>query len=248
MTPSRQVPLEGVLNLRDIGGYETEDGRRVRRGRVYRSGLTARATDEDRVRLQELGLRRIIDLRSAQERDEEPTRPWHEDLDLTWVEVADATVPDIREEVRSGRMRGAALVSHLVESNRNFVRRSSGQFATVLAYLREAERLPVLIHCSAGKDRTGFAVALLLRLLGVPHETVMADYLLTNEATGLEQRLAQMFGAGEEYRPLFEARAEYLGAAFETIDAEFGDFDRFRREALCVDDAGRECLREHLLD
>jgi protein-tyrosine phosphatase len=120
----------------------------------------------------------------------------------------------------------------------------------------QPENLPALVHCTAGKDRAGFASAMVLSVLGVPRETVMEDFLLTNHYTAAdtEKRLFQieLFSLfrvdGDALRPLFGVEPAYLDAAFEAIEARYGDFETYRREALGLDDAEVEAFRASLLE
>jgi protein-tyrosine phosphatase len=116
--------------------------------------------------------------------------------------------------------------------------------------------LPALVHCSAGKDRAGFASAAILSVLGVPRETVMSDFLLTNHytAAATERRLFMIElmsltrADSDALRPLFGVEPAYLEAAFDAIEARYGDFDAYRREALGLDDAEVEAFRALALE
>jgi protein-tyrosine phosphatase len=144
----------------------------------------------------------------------------------------------------------------LIDANRAFVSDFGDVYSEFLYDLGDPERLPMLFHCTAGKDRAGFAAALALLAAGVPRDTVMQDYLLTNgfsaehtESTLRILRLVSFFRtAPEDVRPLFEARREYLQTAFDTIDEKYGSTDAYLRQGLGADDALLARVRANLLE
>jgi protein-tyrosine phosphatase len=255
----RRLPLDGAHNFRDLGGYRTGDGRTLRWGRLYRSDALADLSDADLAYLRRLGLRRVVDFRSPGERERDEDRlPETPGLEIALRPIfGDALDPRaLQDRLLSGEARGAELARLLVEANRAFVTDFGDVYAAFLRDLADAEELPLLFHCTAGKDRAGFAAAVALLALGVPREAVMRDYLLTNDYSADHTRRvlrlihwASLFRADpEQIRPLFEARPEYLQAAFDTIDAKYGGVDRYLREGLGVDAGLRARLRDNLLE
>jgi protein-tyrosine phosphatase len=256
---SRRLPLDGAHNFRDLGGYATADGRRVKWGVLYRSDALADLSDADLAYLERLDLKRVVDFRSRLERERDPDRiPAAAGLDVVLRPIqGDALDPaELRERLMSGDGSADDWKQLLIEANRAFVRDFGEVYAGFLRDLADAAELPVLFHCTAGKDRTGFAAAVALLAAGVPRETVMRDYLLTNHfsADHTERvltvlRIFSLFRTQPDaVRPLFEARREYLQAAFDTIDAEFGGTDAWLRQGLGADDALLMRLRDNLLD
>jgi protein-tyrosine phosphatase len=154
-------------------------------------------------------------------------------------------VKDLRKRIQSGDLDGLDLRGMMVEGNRQFATTFAPQYAAMFERITKPENLPALVHCTAGKDRAGFASALILSVLGVPRETVMEDFLLTNHytAAATEKRLRMikifsLFRADTDaLRPLFGVEPAYLEAAFESIEKSHGDFDSYRRSALGLDDA-----------
>ena len=176
------VPLEGGSNFRDLGGHRTADGATVRRGAVFRSAHLGGLTDTDRAALGKLGVRTIVDLRGVSEAAETP----HLIEGLACNVVGAHIEPRRRrEDPRRGRPTAAPtpflMMQFLTDHYRDYPRRCAPGFRTLFATLSDGTHRPLVFHCTAGKDRTGFASALLLTLLGVPWDDVMEDYLRTNE-------------------------------------------------------------------
>jgi protein-tyrosine phosphatase len=254
--PHRIVPLEGGLNFRDIGGYRTEAGRRVRRGLLYRSGSLSGLTEADRTFIEGLGLRTICDLRTTSERTTEPNR-WVEATALTyWSRDYDMSFGELRRVLADGALDA--------EKARAGMRAAYGHlpFEQAPAYREVFQRLaagetPMIFHCSAGKDRAGTAAALILSALGVPRETVTADYLLSDQLARSrhERRAAEDGGEGpasrfdpDVLRIVLGADASYLEAAFAAIEARHGTLEGYLAEALSVDAGQLEKIRALLLE
>lgn len=247
------LPLASAFNLRDFGGYPTADGRTIRRGMLYRSGTMALLTPEDSAQLQALGIRAICDFRRPAERISEPTS-WHDaTVDYYCRDYSGATgvLVDMLHEgrVTAEDMRTAMLtVYHEIATEHAEAYRA--MFAQMLA-----GHLPILINCSAGKDRTGAGAAMVLAALGVSREVIIEDYLLTNSHADWTWRLAQ----GESHlsrlkqaradllKPLLIADAAYLEALFEHFDRLHGGVDGYLRDVLGVGVAEQAALREALL-
>src|SRR5262245_10380934 len=180
----RLLPFGGAKNFRDLGGYQTTDGRTIRWNVLYRSDALHKLTDADLSHLSALMLDRIIDFRVQHEKDREPDRlPGNMEIRVIALPILDSSTQawhDSREEfVRN--LKKINPVSYMVRTNVELATRFTPEFKLFLQELLSASGHPVLFHCAAGKDRTGFAAAILLRILGVPREVVMQDYLLTNQ-------------------------------------------------------------------
>jgi protein-tyrosine phosphatase len=253
----RRLPVAGAANLRDLGGYATRDGRALRWGVLYRSDALADLDDEDVAYLARLKLRRVVDFRSAAERERDPDR-LPGGVSAVWTPIAGSGLDpaELQDRLMSGEVSAEQAAAWLVEGNRAFVGDEfRGVYARFLHELADPANLPTLFHCTAGKDRAGYAAALVLLALDVPRETAMRDYLLTNAFTEAKTRsllrliqIVSLFRADpDDLRPLFEAREGYLGAAFAAIDEARGT-DAYLRDALGVDDALRAQLRANLLE
>lgn len=243
----RHLALEGAPNFRDLGGYATEDGRSVRWGLLFRSDNLHELSDADLERFAELGIRLVCDFRGPEERAEEPDRlPAINPPEVAELEIWDESFSanSVREKIQSGDIEGMDLGEILLRGNRLFATRFADRYAAMFARITQPEKLPALVHCTAGKDRAGFASALILRTLGVPLETIYDDFLLTNhyaaakiERTILMARIFSLFRVdADQLRPILGVERRYLEAAFEAIEQHYGSFDRYRREALGLDD------------
>ena len=250
----RHVVLEGAANFRDLGGYATEDGRSVKWGTFYRSDKLADLSDADLEEVAGLGIRLVCDFRGPDEWREEPDRlPTNPAPEVAHLEIWDPSfsskgfreaMTDSESEIDLGNL--------LVEGNRLFAGKFSDRYAAMFERITKPENLPSLVHCTAGKDRAGFASALILRSLGVPMETVYEDFLLTNHYTAkrIEQqvfmiRLLSLFRVeAADLRAVMGVERRFLEAGFAEIKEQYGDFDTYRREALKLDDAQLAAFRE----
>lgn len=256
MANDRVVDLTGVHNFRDYGGYAVAGGGRIRRGLLWRSGQHYGASDEDLRRIESLELAHVFDLRSDRERASHPCRRPH------GFGARIHTVPDQTANqaphVSSARRDAETTRANMVRSYSGMPYRP-----LLIAMVRNMiERLaegdgPSLVNCMAGKDRTGFAVAMVHHALGVHHDDILADYLLTNTAGNPEQRIA----AGEEavrhligeidpeaLRVLMSVESEYLATAWQAMGESHGSVDAYQAEVLGVDGALRERLRAALVE
>ncbi len=243
----RIVSLEGCSNFRDLGGYRAADGRRVRHGLVFRSAHLGGLTDADRSTLAGLGVRTIVDLRGVNEAAETP----HALGGLEARILAAAIEPRVGERIRvalaDGRATPEVIAGFMTEHYRDYPGRAVAAFRTLFAALSDGTHRPLVFHCTAGKDRTGFAAALLLSVLGVPWPTVIEDYLHTNLVwTGHEGHFTELDPSMRA--ALIEARADYLEAAFAALREDHGEVDAFLASALGLDDATRARLRDDLLE
>jgi protein-tyrosine phosphatase len=240
------VPLEGGSNFRDLGGHRTAEGARVRRGAVFRSAHLGGLTAADRTALGRLGVKTIVDLRGVNEAAETPHL-----IDGLACRVVGAHIePQLGEKIRDAVADGSAspflMMQYLTDHYRDYPRRCAPGFRTLFATLSDGAHRPLVFHCTAGKDRTGFASALLLTLLGVHWDDVMEDYLRTNDLwTGHIGRYPEL--DIDTRAAIVEARRPYLEAAFDVVRADYGSPEAFAEKALGLDAAARERLKADLL-
>ncbi len=247
----RSLALPGGVNFRDVGGYRTADGRAVRWGEIYRAGSLAELTEDDVAALGALGLRLVCDLRSpdelARHADRLPPGAAYVHRPIL------GEVGRLRRVVTLYRKRHR-LQELLEQIYRLMLDQNGPVIADVLRLAADPANRPLVIHCTAGKDRTGLTVALLLLALGVPEETVVADYTLSNHAFDvlagrMRPEMARLYSFGfneAQLRPLLLAEARTLRGALAYIRRRYGSLDWYLQRAGLRDET-LEALREQLL-
>jgi protein-tyrosine phosphatase len=239
-------PLEAVHNFRDFGGYLTENGTRLKKGLLYRSGDLSRATDADLEHLSSLGITTICDLRSEGERQRAPDRVPEAKVftffNLPMRPIVDYHARSLRRliSLMFGQERRIDYIAESNKAYREYATSYLPQLKALFHRISNPDNLPVLIHCSAGKDRTGVVSSLIQLVLGVSAKTAMDDYLKTNGLLDayteeIYRRLRKLAYFGipwKMYVPLFDARTEYLNAALAQIREEFGAIDGWFRRGL----------------
>jgi protein-tyrosine phosphatase len=252
--PTRLLPLEGGQNFRDIGGYRTADGRTVKWGTVFRSGTMTKLTDADFRYLAGKGLKTVVDLRSTSERKKEPvawTLPGAPQVHQKDYEIDYSMMASLAKPGLTGAEARAVMASFYREVPKTFAE----QYRVIFAELLGGDT-PLAFNCSAGKDRTGVAAALLLTVLGVPRETVIADYLLSNETFKPVESEADkndpqmMFFArlpADVRQALMGVDRSYIEAAFATIDGWPGGAEAYYRDQLGLDAKAIAALRDKML-
>jgi len=181
----RRLDFTGTKNFRDLGGYRTVDGKTVIWGILYRSDQLQKLTNTDLNYLTALALDRIIDFRAEHEKEEAPDRiPANLDIRIVELPILDSSTEiwrDTHDQLIKDNLKSINSVKFMIETNIELATRFTPQMMQFVHELFSANGRPVLFHCAAGKDRTGFAAAILLRILGVPLDVVMEDYLLSNQ-------------------------------------------------------------------
>jgi protein-tyrosine phosphatase len=243
-SPARHLELSGASNFRDLGGYPTSDGRTVRWRQIFRSNHLGHLTDDDVSVLRELGVRSAFDFRGTEERT--AALCGMPEISVHSLPVEPTVVAALRAIAAAGT---PLSTDHAVEVMRGsysgYVQNNTQHFRTLFAHLLE-DRAPLVIHCTAGKDRTGFACALILHTLGVSQDIISEDYLLTNRfyrrdpnhSTDLPDDIRQVLGS---------VQASFLAAAFEAIEADYGDLETYLREGLGLGAAERAHLEARYL-
>ena len=234
----RKLPFTGAHNFRDLGGYKTEDGRRIKWGKIYRSDNLHSLTDEDVKYLSRLNIKSVVDFRSDEERESEPDRltPGMTQVLLPIKfqpkELDDETLKNLMENLTFGTLDSSNL---LVDFNIVIVKDFADEYKKFFRHVIENNAEPIVFHCTAGKDRAGFASAMILTVLGVPREKVIEDYLLTNtyvkdhvDSEMLEIELKTFFRADtDNLRKINLVAERYIQAAFDTINSEWGGMDNY---------------------
>lgn len=236
--PARHLNLAGASNFRDLGGYQTRDGRTVRWRQIFRSNHLAYLTEQDIAVVRSLGVKSAFDFRGVAERAEALCSM--RDVAVHSLPVEPTVVASLRAIASNRQLLESDAIDVMRDSYRGYVQDNTPRYRTLFAHLLE-DRAPLVIHCTAGKDRTGFACALILHSLGVPDQVIADDYLLTNQfykrdpahSTELPDDVKQVLGT---------VRAAFLEAAFEAIDADYGGLDGYFREGLGLGQAERKAL------
>lgn len=253
------LQLHGAFNFRDLGTVETADGMRVKRGRIYRSGNLSSLRPAGLERLAALGIRLVIDFRTEAERSARPNRlpqgcPIREEhLPVSFVPELERTWSpwDQLRFVASGRIRRFDA-QFVTEAYSALPQRAADALRALFRLLLDPANYPLVMLCSGGRDRTGFASALVLHALGVPFDAILDEYVLTNASVGpaMERRirilrlLSGFRVSMASLRAFLEARPEYLRAAFESMEQTVGSTEEYLR----VSDEEQAVLQSMLLE
>ena len=261
-TPGCSLGIASVPNLRDLGGYLTRNGLVVRRKLLYRSSQLTKISPGDLEKIAALGLKNIYDLRTAEERaaapDELPPV-----VNTFWLNMlADtrqsgpARIMKLLQNPKEANsaLGGGKAEAMFIKSYRDFVTLPGAKkaFHQLFADLGKESNLPALFHCTGGKDRTGWAAAALLSLLGVPDEVIMDDFLRSNDYILPDHRkmidtFARAGGDPAMVKAILGAKAEYLKAAFDEMKTKYGTVENYFSKALEIDAAGQQALRDRFL-
>jgi len=254
-TMERVPQLEGALNFRDLGGYRASDGRTVRWHQVYRSGTTHALTTADVIRLGEHGILYAYDLRSNKERRDQPNRLRDiANLDYRYRDH-DHLPGDIRRLLKSPDVRAEHAHQVMIELYQKLPYEFEDAFRALFRSLADGD-LPLVFNCTAGKDRTGVAAALLLTALGIPHDAVMEDYLLTGQFFERSCDMILRHGGVSLlesidraiWEPLMRVHPEYLEAMFDQLRASHGSVDAYLHDRLGMDARSLGALCANLLE
>jgi protein-tyrosine phosphatase len=241
--PARHLDLQGASNFRDLGGYPTREGRRLRWRQMFRSNHLGHLTLADIDIVRGLGVRSAFDFRGIEERSS--TACGVAEIVVHSLPIEPTVVAALRGELAAGRLTAPVARDIMRESYRNYVRHNTHSFRALFGHLLE-DRAPLVIHCTAGKDRTGFACALILHALDVPDEVITGDYLLTNRfyrrdpasATDLPDDVREAIGTVD---------ASFIAAGFDAVRADYGDLETYFRDGLKVGAGERAELKTRYL-
>lgn len=246
----RRISLEGAVNFRDLGGYATRTGGTTRWGRVFRSDSLTDLTEADHSRLRDLGIRAVFDFRLPDERGPKPNRlPEDGSIQEHYLPFQPEGVLVMLEHVNAGRWGAAEIEPHVRGLYREFPTTAPDAYRTLLDHILEGESLPLVFHCTSGKDRTGLMAAIILLALDVPRETIVADYRLTNQYR--KDIVGHLVSGGitrETMEMLTAARPGYIEAAFDGMEDEFGSTDAYLEKALGLTEAERARLKDLLVE
>ena len=258
----RKLPLKGAHNFRELGGYRTQDNKSVKWGILYRSDELHALTAEDIKYLERLKLNTLVDFRSLGERENEPDPLLKETnilllpIDVLAESSSEESVKsqqEIQEELFSGER---DLSNLLVDANKDFATTFTPTYKIFIDTLIENNGLPLVFHCSAGKDRAGFAAAIVLSILGVPRDIIIQDYLATNaytkdeiDRTIQQINISSLFQADtDNIRKVLEVEERYIQAAFDAIDKEWGSMELYFKNGLMLSEAEIEKIKALYLE
>ncbi|MGH6715003.1 MAG: tyrosine-protein phosphatase [Bradyrhizobium sp.] len=241
--PARHLDLEGASNFRDLGGYPAVEGRTVRWRMLFRSNHLGRLTEADAAIVRGLGVRSAFDFRGLEERA--GAACGLTEIEVHSLPIEPTVVAALKARLAAGSLSAPVALEIMRESYRNYVRLNTHSFRALFVHLLD-DRAPLVIHCTAGKDRTGLACALVLHALGVPDEVIAGDYLLTNRfyrrdsssGTGLPDDVRAAIGSVE---------ASFLAAAFEAIRVDYGDLENYLLDGLGIRERERASLKARYL-
>lgn len=251
---SRILPFKSVANFRDIGGYPTIDGRHTKWGTVYRGASLAYLLEEEHALFDALNIKTLCDLRTHDEikSAKNRLRPY-----LRTLNIPTSNISNRFEQLSKMIFQPHYLDAMLAEVYINALIELNPQlFSTVFKELANPEHLPLYIHCTAGKDRTGLAIALLLRVLGVSEEIVLADYTLSNHfyvyfrhiSSGLIRQLGKVGLKEAHIAPLLMADKRNLKIALDHITSRYGSIEAYLEERAGIDSTIIEQLKANLLE
>ncbi len=255
--PYRKLAMDGAENFRDLGGYQTRDGKTVKWGVLYRSDSLADLSERDLAFLQRLKVKQIVDFRTPFEKAEDPDRiPAGIQYVEREIDVEGTAVKELFEKISSGDIDDLNAVELMENANRAFVSSQQHVYGPHLKSLLDDDNIPSVAHCTGGKDRAGFGAAITLLALGVPEEAVINDFMLTNVYTKEKInkyiwmiRLGSFFRTDpEKIRPLLGVERSFIVAALDQMKTEYGSIDNYFRQGLGLTDDELVRLRSRFLE
>ncbi len=259
----RQVKLEGQANFRDLGGYSTTDGRRVKWGLIYRAGQLNKLSDADLAKLKELKIRTVVDLRGTAEAESRGKDRLPEGARSVSYPIDVTSLPKEEKEESTSTGSSAGRTDFMLQTTRSIMINRTDVYSSLIRDLAEPQNRPLVFHCTAGKDRTGVGAAIVLSLLGVPWETVRDDYLLSNyyrrdenekELKSIREDIAKKQGIPPEqvdmtaFEAMFLVKPEYLDIAHDEVIRRYGSMESYLRKGLGISDEMISKLRSELLE
>jgi len=244
----RVIVLQGQSNFRDLGGYEAADGRHVKWGMIFRSGELSHLTDADNRRLSGLGIRTIYDLRDQSERASQPTT-WSAASANTYVSAKSGAISSAMSPLSDPQIDAVRAHAALAEFYAQMPSLYAPEYRAIVRELLQ-DHAPLLLHCTAGKDRSGVASALILAALGVPRAAIIQDYALTDQllkpaTEPPKTEFMRRFQAlpADVQHAVMSADPAYISAAFQSIDAHYGSLDEYFSTELSIGPAEIKRLR-----
>lgn len=249
----RLLPFEGVLNFRDMGGYLTEDGRRVKKGLLFRAAELAGMTDKDKELFRSLGIKTIFDYRSVREAAAKPDPIFEGVTNINLPAISQEVPADMREMANSQLWQ--MLDEKFLDNMYLEMAFNNPSFKRLMEVVTEPEGLGVLHHCAGGRDRTGIGAAYILLALGVARETIIQDYLISNRTLvsmheEMKKRLAAHLSAeqAERFAAAIELRRETMLSVFAGIDERYGSVETFLEQEFNLNAEKRKQFQNRCLE
>jgi protein-tyrosine phosphatase len=242
LAAERKLGMQGTPNFRDFGGYPTVNGRWVKWGFLFRSGQLSSLSDQDVELLASLKLDLVCDFRRLEEQESDPSRlPRDNPPRIASLPIIPGSNAQFFEQAEGKMGDRQAMFDFMLEINRDFAEAQTKAYARMFSEILEMEDARFLVHCAAGKDRTGFAAAIILLALGVSREVVMRDYMLTGrffhphrEVARLREKYQMQQMDTQSILPMLEVHEDYLARALFAIEQSFPSVEVYLEEALGV--------------
>lgn len=237
--------FDGLYNFRDIGGHITLDGNRMKTGVLFRSDELSRLSVSDMEKLDHLGIKLICDLRTLNEQKSKPNKITNKQIKIVHYSIYDQSQEFTRFEFFKylvSKSNSIDFEGIMKEMYRNMAFSSNNEIRGVIQAVTNEEHVPALIHCTGGKDRTGFISAIIQLTVGVPYKTVMKDYLYSNELIGPRMKKIERFirimslfqATPERIKPILEVREEYLDEVYAEIMHKYGNIETYLSKACNI--------------
>ena len=248
---ARSVQMDNIQNLRDIGGYFSEHRKHMTQwGKVFRSSELGTLSPKDTVRINNLKIKTIIDLRNEEEINNTPEK--YAGINRISIPISIKGKEEIAQKLQEGRIRKGDGLIYMQDTYLRYITESSEQFSKALRVFLDKENYPILINCTLGKDRTGFIIAMLLSALDIPEETIINDYMASNHYINLTKFAYLAHGlntdAQETITLLLSANETWLDLVFHKIKKDYGSVDNYLSKGLHLTEKDRALLKDLILD
>ena len=246
---SRSVVMDSVQNVRDLGGYTNPKGKTTKWGKVFRAGQIGHLSEWDSIRLNNLRIKTIIDLRPQWEQDTLPCD--YKRAEVISIPIESQNSQEVVRRIQNGEIRKGDAFLAMQDEYIQFVSRNSDAFAKALRLFQEPQRYPILISCPFGKDQSGFLSMLLLNLLDMDPETIRKDYMSSNDYinTGLFAQWASQLSSDsqESVTVLLMAHEELIDILKHQVEKEYGSLDNYIKQRLRLSEKEQNKIKEILL-
>lgn len=254
---TRQIPLDGGINFRDLGGYSNRQGKKVKWRQLLRCGHLANLSDNDLQTLEQLGVDRVHDFRRTEEKQQSPSRPVRAQI-IDDYKISIGDISRFWEFLKEGILTDQSSHQLVVNSYKNCIETVIPAYSRFMRNILDNPIGVHLFHCSAGKDRTGMAAALILGALDVPRETIIADYILTLDYYDSDKLMDIIEGhlrdAGVKnwdrswLIPYSSVHADNIIAFLDAIDQYYGNLKNYLKTGLGLSDRDLELLQKRYLE